>query len=68
MNSLSGSSLGFVRQTFDAIVDGILESVKIAHGNMRLGHLYFNIGDLLDASINPSPSAYLNNPAEERAL
>ena len=61
-------SLGFVGQTLNAIVDGIVESVKIAHENMRPGHLYINTGMLLDASINRSPSAYLNNPEEERSL
>lgn len=61
-------SLGFVGQTLNAIVDGIVESVKIAHENMRPGHLYINTGMLLDASINRSPSAYLNNPGEERSL
>ena len=62
------TSLGFVPQTFDAIVDGIVESVKRAHGNMRSGHLFLNSGNLLDASINRSPTAYLNNPASERAM
>ena len=62
------TSLGFVQQTFDAIVDGIVESVKIAHNNMQPGHLFINTGELLDANINRSPSAYLNNPEEEKAL
>lgn len=61
-------SLGFVGQTLDVIVDGIVESVKMAHDNMRPGHLFINNGTLLDASINRSPSAYLNNPEEERSL
>ena len=61
-------SLGFVGQTLDAIVDGIVESVKIAHDNMRPGHLFINTGTLLNASVNRSPSAYLNNPAAERSL
>lgn len=62
------TSLGFVRQSFDAIVDGIVESVKIAHSNMKQGHIFINTGNLLDASINRSPAAYLNNPASETAL
>ena len=61
-------SLGFVGQTLDIIVDGIVESVKMAHENMRPGHLFINAGSLLDASVNRSPSAYLNNPEAERAL
>lgn len=66
--TLKVTSLGFVSQTFDAIVDGIVESVKRAHNNMRQGHLLVETGDLLDASVNRSPSAYLNNPSEERDL
>ena len=62
------TSLGFVKQTFDAYVDGIVQSVKMAHDNMKLGHLFINTGELLDANINRSPSAYLNNPEEEREL
>ena len=62
------SSLGFVPQTFEAIVDGIVESVKRAHGNMRSGHLFINTGNLLDASIQRSSAAYQNNPASERAM
>ena len=61
-------SLGFVGQTLEVIVDGIVESVKIAHGNMMPGHLLVNSGMLLNASINRSPSAYLSNSEEERSL
>lgn len=61
------TSLGFVRQSFNAIVDGIENSIIQAHDNLRAGSIYINQGELLDANINRSPSAYLNNPAEERA-
>lgn len=61
------TSLGFVRQSFDAIVDGIENSIIQAHDNLRPGSILINEGELLDANINRSPSAYLNNPAEERA-
>jgi len=60
-------SLGYVEQTLTAIVDGIVESIKIAHADMKLGTMAVNQGQLMDANINRSPSAYLNNPAEERA-
>ncbi|XP_064404279.1 uncharacterized protein LOC135349656 [Halichondria panicea] len=60
-------SLGFVEQSLTAIVDGIVESIKMAHDNMQPGYLTVNQGFLYDANINRSPSAYLNNPAEERA-
>ena len=60
-------SLGFVKQSLDAIVNGIVESIKIAHKNMKLGTLSFGTGMLYDASINRSPSAYLANPSKERS-
>lgn len=61
------TSLGFVRQSFDALVDGIEQSIVQAHENLRPGSMFVNTGELLDAGVNRSPSAYLNNPAEERS-
>ncbi|EEF34503.1 neutral ceramidase 2 [Ricinus communis] len=61
------TSLGFVRQSFDVIVDGIEKSIIQAHENLRPGSIFVNKGELLDAGINRSPSAYLNNPAAERS-
>ncbi|KAK4762835.1 hypothetical protein SAY86_008603 [Trapa natans] len=61
------TSLGFVRQSFDAIVDGIEKSIIQAHENLRPGSIFVNKGEILDAGINRSPSAYLNNPATERS-
>ncbi|KAK1297815.1 Neutral ceramidase [Acorus calamus] len=61
------TSLGFVRQSFDVIVDGIEKSIIQAHENLRPGTIIINKGDLLDAGVNRSPSAYLNNPSEERS-
>ncbi|MBA0774451.1 hypothetical protein Gotri_009661, partial [Gossypium trilobum] len=60
------TSLGFVRQSFDVLVDGIEKSIIQAHENLRPGSIFVNKGELLDASVNRSPSAYLNNPASER--
>ncbi|XP_008792373.2 neutral ceramidase-like [Phoenix dactylifera] len=60
------TSLGFVRQSFDVIVDGIEKSIVQAHENLRPGNIFVNKGELLDAGANRSPSAYLNNPASER--
>jgi neutral ceramidase len=61
------TSMGFVRQTFDALADGIELAIVQAHENLRPGSIYFNKGEVLGANINRSPSAYLNNPPEERA-
>ncbi|XP_053390202.1 uncharacterized protein LOC123563648 [Mercenaria mercenaria] len=61
------TSLGFVRETFDSLVEGIMRSVDRAHNNMKPANIYVNTGELLESNINRSPSAYLNNPPEERA-
>lgn len=61
------TSLGFVRQSFDAIVDGIEQSIISAHENLHSGSVFVNKGEILDAGVNRSPSSYLNNPASERA-
>ncbi|KAI3772260.1 hypothetical protein L6452_03442 [Arctium lappa] len=61
------TSLGFVRQSFDVIVDGIEQSIMRAHENLLPGSVYVNKGEILDAGVNRSPSSYLNNPAAERS-
>lgn len=58
-------SLGFVGQTLDAIVDGIVESINLAHNSMQEGKLYFQNGTLFNTSRNRSPTAYQNNPDDE---
>lgn len=60
-------SSGFVSQTLEALVDGIVLSIDRATNNLKRGRIYYNQGELLDASINRSPTSYDNNPAEERA-
>ncbi|KAL5580846.1 hypothetical protein UlMin_013288 [Ulmus minor] len=61
------TSLGFVRQSFDAVVDGIEKSIVQAHENLSPGSIFVNKGEILDAGVNRSPSGYLNNPAAERS-
>ncbi|KAA0185811.1 hypothetical protein HAZT_HAZT008098, partial [Hyalella azteca] len=61
------TSLGFIDQAYESIVYGIVESIIRAHNSMTTGRLYYSSGELLNSSINRSPSAYLNNPEEERA-
>ncbi|XP_057983718.1 neutral ceramidase 2 [Malania oleifera] len=61
------TSLGFVRQSFDVIVDGIVKSIIHAHENLRPGTVFVSEGELLDAGVNRSPSAYLNNSSAERS-
>ncbi|XP_053665175.1 neutral ceramidase [Anopheles marshallii] len=61
------TSLGFVPETFNALVHGIAQSVIRAHNNMVDARIYVAETEVLDANINRSPSAYENNPEEERA-
>ncbi|KXZ50831.1 hypothetical protein GPECTOR_15g517 [Gonium pectorale] len=62
------TSLGFVRATFDAMVEGVLAAVRQAHSSLRPASLSLATGELRGASINRSPTAYLANPQEERDL
>jgi len=59
--------MGFDKQNFDAIVDGIFQSIVRAHDNLALGSIRMASGDLLNTSINRSPEAYLRNPSTERS-
>ena len=61
------ASFGFVKENFNGVVDGIVEAVSRAHEKMTDARVYLSKGRLDDSSINRSPSAYLANPAAERA-
>ena len=61
------TSLGYVKQTADAIISGTVLSVKRAHDSLAPGKLSLGNTTILEANINRSPTAYLANPAEERA-
>ncbi|XP_057339606.1 neutral ceramidase [Microplitis mediator] len=60
------TTLGFIKQSFDALVNGIFVSIVRAHDSVVPGKLYVGRGEVLDANINRSPMAYLNNPQSER--
>ncbi|KAL6771623.1 hypothetical protein ACKKBG_A27130 [Auxenochlorella protothecoides x Auxenochlorella symbiontica] len=61
------SSLGFYTPSFDALVDGIVEAIESAHESVGPASLHVAVGEVLGANINRSPTAYLHNPAGERA-
>lgn len=61
------TTLGFQRNTFDALVDGITESVEQAHADLAPGSLALARGELTDASINRSLPAFRRNPEADRA-
>ncbi|XP_062988984.1 neutral ceramidase [Elgaria multicarinata webbii] len=57
---------GLIRPSLNAIVNGILESIEMAHHNMKKGRIFINKGLLENSQINRSPFSYLRNPASER--
>ncbi len=57
---------GFVRQNFNAIVDGIYQSIKRAHNNLQEGKILINQGTIEGLGGNRAVEAYNNNPADER--
>ncbi|MFL5356612.1 neutral/alkaline ceramidase [Archangium sp.] len=61
------STFGFVPQNFEVIVNGIYQSIVLAHEHLAPGHITLAAGELLDTSRNRSPDAYRLNPPEERA-
>ncbi|CAH8666127.1 unnamed protein product [Schistosoma bovis] len=63
----SFTSLGYVPETFQPLVEGIVKSIDLAYSNMKEGKILKAEGDLHNASINRSPAAYLKNPVEEQA-
>ncbi|PTL80075.1 neutral/alkaline non-lysosomal ceramidase N-terminal domain-containing protein [Vitiosangium sp. GDMCC 1.1324] len=60
------STFGFEPKNFEAIVNGIYQSIVRAHEHLGPGHITLAAGDLLDASRNRSAVAYQLNPPEER--
>ncbi|KFP77051.1 Neutral ceramidase, partial [Acanthisitta chloris] len=61
------TSKGLIRPTLNAIVNGIVKSIDIAHDNMKRGRLFINRGTVENSQINRSPFSYLENPASERS-
>lgn len=61
------SILGFDKQNFECIVNGMVQAIKRAHENLAPGKIFINNGEVEDCGLNRSPSAYDNNPADEKA-
>ncbi|KAG6584501.1 Neutral ceramidase [Phytophthora cinnamomi] len=61
------SILGFVSENFDKIVRGILDAIDKAHSSSHSGTIRWSKGEVTKGGNNRSPSAYLANPASERA-
>jgi len=60
------TSKGFNKQSYQAIVDGALLSIRRAHESLVPGYLSVGTVNIDDANINRSPYAYLANPEKER--
>ncbi|EPQ55350.1 Neutral/alkaline nonlysosomal ceramidase [Gloeophyllum trabeum ATCC 11539] len=62
------TALGYVKETADAIVNGTVLAVRRAHASLAPGRLRYGNTTVVDGNRNRSPTAYLANPAEERAM
>ncbi|KAI8833543.1 ceramidase [Chytridium lagenaria] len=62
------TSFGLVDESLDAIVTGIVDALVTANATLKLTRMYVAEGDVKNAAVNRSPTAYENNPKEERAL
>ncbi|KID76350.1 Neutral ceramidase 3 [Metarhizium brunneum] len=60
-------SMGFDQQSYRAIVEGCILSIRRAHESLAPGHLSVGKTKIMNANINRSLFAYLANPEEERA-
>lgn len=59
---------GFHLKTFNAIVDGIVESVVSADADLAPARLALATGTLRNASVNRSPTSFELNPEADRAF
>ena len=60
----SFTTRGFIKESAQALIYGIVEAIRRAHKNIRPGVLTVRRGELRNANINRSPSAYAANPEE----
>ncbi len=61
------SILGFDKQNFECIANGMVQAIKRAHENLAPGKIFMNSGNVEDCGNNRSPIAYEQNPAGEKA-
>ena len=59
--------LGFDSQNYNAVTEGIYQSIVRAHDTTQTGTIKIASGDLADSGFNRSSFAYDENPAAERA-
>lgn len=56
------NSMGFQKQNFDTIVNGITKAIQMAHNSAVSAQIYLGQGTLENSNINRSPTAYQYNP------
>jgi neutral ceramidase len=61
------TTLGFNRDNFDVIVDGIVNAIERAHANVVPAQIKIAYGEIKGVNHNRSPQSYLQNSAQERA-
>ena len=61
------TSLGFNKDSYNAIVNGSVLAIQRAHESLAPGFLSFGQQTVVDGNINRSPYSYLQNPKQERA-
>ncbi len=61
------TTLGFISENYNVIVNGIFDSIVMAHNNLQSGEVFINRGELTNVSKNRSLTAYQNNPENEKA-
>ncbi len=70
-NAYNALRFGHDKQTFDITVEGVFQSIKLAHNNLTRdpvpGPILLNQGELLGANKSRAHPAYLNNSVQERA-
>jgi neutral ceramidase len=63
----NSNTKGFRPKTFGAVVDGMVEAVARAHDDLAPSRLILSHGELRNASVNRSRTAFDRNPATDRA-
>lgn len=58
--------LGFIEETYNPIINGVVEAIARAHDSMVDGRAFYSEVPIEDFGINRSPASYLANPESER--
>ncbi|KAJ6634841.1 Neutral ceramidase [Pseudolycoriella hygida] len=59
-------AFGYVKDTYKSLVNGIVKSIRMALKKLQEGHIFIDKTKCYDLNTNRSPTAFLQNPKEER--